>query len=64
MIWRGVKHLVEIKNPDALRGATTARKLTAREIRLHDLCNRYGSPITVVETEDDVLRLLGARRSA
>ena len=61
VFWRSRTLLVEIKNPDAARGATEARKLTADEQFIHRMANVHGCTIHVVETVEQALELLGAR---
>jgi hypothetical protein len=58
---RGTWHLVEVKDP---RKEGWKSEFTPEQILLLARLNERHVPYAVLRTEDDVLRLFGARRSA
>ena len=48
--------LVEVKNPDVPK---SDRKLTPRELEVQDLCNQFGNPYHVVETPEEMAKIVG-----
>lgn len=58
---RGQIFIVEVKDG---KKPQSARKLSVKEVRLHDLARQHGVDIHIIKTEDEALALLGARRAA
>jgi hypothetical protein len=61
VLWRGKCLPVEIKDGSK---PPSRRKLTPAQTVFHAEWARAGVPVTVLETEDDALKFLGARRAA
>ena len=59
--WRGAWHLIEIKDP---KKAGHKSEYTANQVRMLISLRERGIELNTLRTEDDVYRLMGARRSA
>lgn len=61
VLWRGQWLLAEVK--DGSR-PPSERKLTRDQVLWHAEAKQHGGTVYVLETEDDALAMLGARRAA
>ena len=61
VFWRGNVYICEVK--DGAKSASR-RKLTVKEVQLHELARKHGVGVRIIETEDQALALVGARRMA